>query len=79
MPEPVSWPADLDDVIRGDLAVAAVYLTPAGGAVATSVAPVGIGQPVRHVRDWQVRRHGTAGQLARLAAAQAGGEPTAGG
>jgi hypothetical protein len=44
MPEPVSWPADLDDVIRGDLAVAAVYLTPAGGAVATSVAPVGIGQ-----------------------------------
>jgi len=44
MGEPVRWSDDADDVIRGDLTVAAAYLTPAGGAVVTAVAPCGIGQ-----------------------------------
>ena len=39
----VRWSDDVDEVIKGDLTAAAVYLTPAGGAVATAVAPVGIG------------------------------------
>ena len=40
--EPVRWSDDVDEVIRGDLTAAAAYLTPAGGAVVTAVAPVGI-------------------------------------
>jgi hypothetical protein len=44
MGEPVRWSDDADDVIRGDLTVAAAYLTPAGGAVVTAVASCGIGQ-----------------------------------
>jgi len=44
MGKPVHWSDDADDVIRGDLTVAAAYLTPAGGAVVTAVAPCGIGQ-----------------------------------
>jgi hypothetical protein len=44
MSEPVHWSDDLDDVIRGDITAAAAYLTPAGGAVVTAVAPCGIGQ-----------------------------------
>jgi hypothetical protein len=40
----VSWSPDVDEVIRGDLTAAAAYLTPAGGAVVTPVAPCGIGQ-----------------------------------
>ena len=36
------WPDEVDEVIRGDLTVAAAYLTPAGGAVVTSVCPFGI-------------------------------------
>ncbi|MER7682500.1 hypothetical protein [Streptomyces sp. NPDC096934] len=40
---PVSWPQSADAVIRGDLTVAVAYLTPAGGAVITSVSPVGLG------------------------------------
>ena len=39
----VSWPAGADEVIRADITAAAAYLTPAGGAVVTSVAPCGIG------------------------------------
>jgi hypothetical protein len=42
MNEPVRWSDDVDDVIRGDLTAAAAYLTPAGGAVVTAVAPCGI-------------------------------------
>jgi hypothetical protein len=42
--EPVRWSDEADEVIRGDLTAAAAYLTPAGGAVVTAVAPVGIGQ-----------------------------------
>jgi hypothetical protein len=39
----VSWPAGADEVIKADITAAAAYLTPAGGAVVTSVAPCGIG------------------------------------
>lgn len=39
---PIAWPDDVDDVITGDLTAAASYLTPAGGAVVTAVAPCGI-------------------------------------
>ncbi len=42
--EPVRWPDEVDEVIRGDLTAAAAYLTPAGGAVVTAVAPLGIGR-----------------------------------
>jgi hypothetical protein len=44
MSDPVRWSDDVDDVIRGDITVAAAYITPAGGAVVTAVAPCGIGQ-----------------------------------
>jgi hypothetical protein len=40
--EPVGWSDEVDEVIRGDLTAAAAYLTPAGGAVVTAVAPAGI-------------------------------------
>lgn len=40
--EPVRWPDEVDEVIRGDLTAAAAYVTPAGGAVVTSVCPLGI-------------------------------------
>src|SRR3954469_174833 len=39
---PVQWPDAVDDVIRGDLTCALAYVTPAGGAVATAVAPIGL-------------------------------------
>src|SRR6266704_1689451 len=44
MCDPVCWPDAVDDVIRGDITAAAAYLTPAGGAVVTAVAPCGIGR-----------------------------------
>jgi hypothetical protein len=44
MNDRVSWPAEADEVIKGDLTAAVAYLTPAGGAVVTAVAPCGIGQ-----------------------------------
>jgi hypothetical protein len=40
--EPVRWSDDIHDVIAGDITAAAAYVTPAGGAVVTSVAPCGI-------------------------------------
>jgi hypothetical protein len=40
--EPVGWSDEVDEVIRSDLTAAAAYLTPAGGAVVTSVGTVGI-------------------------------------
>ena len=40
--EAVRWPDEIDEVLRGDLAAAAAYITPAGGAVVTSVCPMGI-------------------------------------
>jgi Pyridoxamine 5'-phosphate oxidase len=39
---PVNWPDDIDEVIGGDLTAALAYVTPAGGAVVTPVAPVGL-------------------------------------
>jgi hypothetical protein len=36
------WPDEVDDVLRGDLTCALAYVTPAGGAVATAVAPIGL-------------------------------------
>src|SRR2546430_2897530 len=39
---PVSWPGEVDEVIRGDLTAAAAYVTPAGGAVVSSICPMGI-------------------------------------
>ncbi|MFF7603242.1 hypothetical protein [Streptomyces mirabilis] len=40
---PLSWPDAAGPVIRGDLTVAIAYVTPAGGAVVTSVSPLGLG------------------------------------
>jgi hypothetical protein len=41
--EPVRWGDEADEVIRCDLAVAAAYITPAGGAVTVGVTPCGLG------------------------------------
>ena len=38
----VQWPDAIDEVIGGDLTAALAYVTPAGGAVATAVAPIGL-------------------------------------
>ena len=40
--EPVQWPDAIDEVIGGDLTAALAYVTPAGGAVVTAVAPIGL-------------------------------------
>ena len=37
-----NWPDEIDEVIDGDLTAALAYVTPAGGAVVTAVAPVGL-------------------------------------
>src|SRR2546423_9531346 len=39
---PVQWPDEIDDVIGGDLTAGVAYVTPAGGAVVTAVAPIGL-------------------------------------
>src|SRR5436305_11367078 len=39
---PVGWNDAADEVFRGDITVAAAYVTPAGGAVAVGVAPCGL-------------------------------------
>src|SRR5204862_5364219 len=39
---PVQWPDAIDDIIGGDLTAAVAYVTPAGGAVVTAVAPIGL-------------------------------------
>jgi hypothetical protein len=39
----IRWPAEVDDVLTGDLTAALGYITPAGGAVVTAVAPCGLG------------------------------------
>jgi hypothetical protein len=46
-----AWSDEVDRVIDGDLTAALAYVTPAGGAVVTAVAPIGL-------RD---REHGTVG------------------
>lgn len=38
----VTWPDDIDDVLRGDLTAGLAYITPAGGAVVTAVSPIGL-------------------------------------
>jgi hypothetical protein len=45
MGDRVRWAAEVNDVITGDITVAVAYLTPAGGAVVTAVAPCGISRP----------------------------------
>lgn len=37
-----SWPDEVDRVVDGDLTAALAYVTPAGGAVVTAVAPIGL-------------------------------------
>jgi Pyridoxamine 5'-phosphate oxidase len=39
---PVLWPDEVDEVIGGDLTAGVAYITPAGGAVVTAVAPIGL-------------------------------------
>jgi hypothetical protein len=39
---PVQWTDAIDEVIGGDLTAALSYVTPAGGAVVTAVAPIGL-------------------------------------
>jgi hypothetical protein len=39
---PLRWPDHVDEVMVGDLTAAAAYLTPAGGAIVTGVAPCGL-------------------------------------
>ncbi len=46
---PVRWSDEVDSVIRGDVTAAAAYLTAAGGAVVTSVAPCGLDERSRGV------------------------------
>ncbi len=46
---PVRWPDEVDAVIRGDLTAAAAYVTAAGGAVVTAVAPCGLAERSRGV------------------------------
>ncbi|MFI6364918.1 hypothetical protein ACIBG0_19420 [Nocardia sp. NPDC050630] len=38
----VTWPDEIDDVLRGDLTAGLAYITPAGGAVVTAVSPIGM-------------------------------------
>jgi Pyridoxamine 5'-phosphate oxidase len=40
--EGVRWPDEVDEIITGDLTAALAYVTPAGGAVVTAVAPIGL-------------------------------------
>src|SRR5436190_10602844 len=37
-----TWPDEVDRVIDGDITAALAYVTPAGGAVVTAVAPIGL-------------------------------------
>lgn len=39
---PVSWPDSVDQILDGDLTTGVAYVTPAGGAVVTAVAPCGL-------------------------------------
>lgn len=39
---PLRWPDDVEEILRGDLVAALAYVTPAGGAVVTTVAPCGL-------------------------------------
>src|SRR3954470_11767123 len=39
---PVTWSDTADEIITGDLTTAVAYVTPAGGAVVTAGAPIGL-------------------------------------
>jgi hypothetical protein len=39
---PIQWPDEVDEIIAGDLTAGLAFVTPAGGAVITGVAPVGL-------------------------------------
>src|SRR5690242_5464499 len=39
---PVQWPDQVDEVLGGDLTARGGYITPAGGAGVTAVAPIGL-------------------------------------
>src|SRR5436309_13936300 len=39
---PVQWPDDVDEVIGGDLTAGVAHIRPAGGAVVTAGAPIGL-------------------------------------
>jgi hypothetical protein len=39
---PVPWPDEIDEVLGADITAALAYVTPAGGAVVTAVAPIGL-------------------------------------
>ncbi len=39
---PLAWPDEVDEVLAGDLTAGLAYPTPAGGAVVTAVAPIGL-------------------------------------
>jgi hypothetical protein len=39
---PITWPDEVDEILGGDLTAALAYVTPAGGAVVTAVAPLGL-------------------------------------
>ena len=41
-PKSVTWSDEVDEVLGGDLTAAVAYGTPAGGAVVTAIAPVGL-------------------------------------
>jgi nitroimidazol reductase NimA-like FMN-containing flavoprotein (pyridoxamine 5'-phosphate oxidase superfamily) len=41
-PGGVSWSDEIDSILGGDLTAALAYATPAGGAVATAIAPIGL-------------------------------------
>src|SRR6516165_11819785 len=37
-----TWPDEIDEIFRGDLTAAAAYVTRAGGAVVSTIAPLGV-------------------------------------
>jgi hypothetical protein len=40
--DPVAWSDEVDEILGGDLTAGLAYVTPAGGAVVTAVAPIGL-------------------------------------
>src|SRR4051812_33424258 len=38
----VAWSDEVDRILDGDVTAAVAYVTPAGGAVATAIAPIGL-------------------------------------
>src|SRR6185503_17981435 len=38
----ISWSDEVDSILDGDLTAGLAYVTPAGGAVVTAVAPIGL-------------------------------------